>query len=51
MQEKLISEVIKQIEEDIKDNSFLALYDLLNCIPKDNLIIYLLEENQKKFNN
>jgi hypothetical protein len=50
IKEKLLSLVIKQIEEDIKDDYYMSLYELLGFIPDGNLISYLQEDIQNEFN-
>ena len=50
IKEKLLSLVIKQIEEDIKDDYYMSLYELLGFIPDENLISYLQEDIQNEFN-
>lgn len=47
--ENLLSAVIKQIEEDINNDTYMALYELLNYIPVRNLLNYLDEEKQSNF--
>jgi len=42
--QKLITQVIAQIKEDINDNYLESLEELLNFIPNENLIGYLQEE-------
>jgi len=40
----LLALVIEQIKEDIRDDYFESLEELLNFIPNENLIDYLQEE-------
>jgi hypothetical protein len=42
--QKLITQVIEQIKEDINDNYLESLEELLNFIPNENLLGYLQEE-------
>jgi hypothetical protein len=42
--QNLLMQVIKQIKEDINDNYFESLEELLNFIPNENLLAYLPEE-------
>ena len=42
--QNLLMQVIKQIKEDINDNYFESLEELLNFIPNENLLGYLQEE-------
>jgi hypothetical protein len=42
--QNLLNQVIKQIKEDINDNYFESLIELLNFIPNENLLGYLPEE-------
>jgi hypothetical protein len=42
--QKLITQVIQQIKEDINDNYLESLEELLNFIPNENLLGYLQEE-------
>jgi hypothetical protein len=51
IKEKLRSIVIKQIEEDFKEDYYLTLYDLLDNIHYYKLIKYLNENNTKEFDN
>ena len=54
--QNLLRQVIEQIKEDIDDNYFESLEELLNFIPNENLLGYLQEEKsneitQQFFNN
>jgi ATP-dependent protease HslVU (ClpYQ) peptidase subunit len=42
--QKLITQVIEQIKEDINDNYLESLEELVNLIPNENLLGYLQEE-------
>jgi len=46
---KLIYAVIEQIRDDIDDNDFTAIYELLWAVDKDKLIAFLPEEEWDKF--
>lgn len=41
MENKIIDDVIKQIKEDISMQDLTAIYELLEFIPKKNLLEYL----------
>jgi hypothetical protein len=51
MEDPIIEAVIAQIKEDFLMNDESALYELLDSIPRKNLLAYLPEEISQKFDN
>jgi len=49
LEDKLVSQVVKQIREDFKTEDLTALFDLLYDIPADKLVYYLPEVEHEKF--
>jgi hypothetical protein len=47
--DKLINDVIKQIEIDINHNDVTALHEMLKDISNETLTAFLPEEEEKKF--
>jgi hypothetical protein len=47
----LIERVVELIKKDINDGDVTALEELLSFIPKENLLGYLPEEEQGKYEN
>jgi len=47
--ENIRSAVIEQIEKDISDDYYMAIYELLELVPIENLLGYLDEEIRAKF--
>lgn len=51
MEDPIIEAVIAQIKQDFLMNDESALYELLDSIPKKNLLAYLPEEVSQKLEN
>ncbi len=51
MEDPIIEAVIAQIKEDFLMNDESALYELLDSIPRKNLLAYLPEEISQRFDN
>jgi len=47
--ENIRSAVIEQIEKDTSDDYYMAIYELLELVPIENLLGYLDEEIRAKF--
>lgn len=51
MEDPVIEAVIDQIKEDLLYGDVSALYELLDSMPRKNLLAYLPEEVSQKFDN
>lgn len=51
MEDPIIEAVIKQIKEDLEMQDETALYELLEFVPKKNLLGYLPEEIANQLEN
>ena len=49
LEDKLVSQVVKQIREDFNTQDLTALFDLLYDIPADKLVHYLPEVKHEEF--
>jgi hypothetical protein len=49
LEDKLVSQVVKQIREDFNSQDVTALFELLYDIPADKLVNYLPEDKHEEF--
>jgi len=49
LEDKLVSQVVKQIREDFNSQDVTALFELLYDIPADKLVYYLPEDKHEEF--